>query len=88
YGRAYVGGSTVYYVSDYFKDFKSLRAYLRYKNALIKSGASYKANGCAGAETVGDYCECIVKAGYATDPNYGEKIQAVLEFWNNYSIKK
>lgn len=88
FGRAYVGGAAVHYVSDYFKDFRSLLAYLRYKTALIKTGAPYKKNGCAAAKSVGEYCECIEKSGYATDPNYGEKIKAVLEFWNNYKQKE
>ena len=88
YGRAYAGGATVHYVSDYFKDFASLRAYLRHKTALIKTGAPYKKNGCAAAKSVSEYCECIERAGYATDPNYGEKIKAVLEFWNEYKENK
>lgn len=84
YGRAYAYGATVHYVSDYFKDFNSLRAYLRYKTALIKTGASYKKNGCASAKTISEYCDCLDKAGYATDPNYGTKIKAVVEFWNEF----
>lgn len=84
YGRSYAYGATVHYVSDYFKDFNSLRAYLRYKTALIKTGASYKKNGCASAKTISEYCDCLDKAGYATDPNYGTKIKAVVEFWNEF----
>lgn len=88
YGRAYADGATVHYVSDYFKNFNSLRAYLRYKTALIKTGASYKKNGCAAAKTISAYCDCLDKSGYATDPNYGSKIKAVVSFWNEFIQKK
>lgn len=83
YGKSYYNGNTIHYVGDYFKNFKSLEQYLNFKINMIKNDDNYK--GCWQSKSIEEYCDCIEKAGYATDVDYGSKLKAVINFWNNYT---
>lgn len=74
-------------IKDYFKVYTSWDSSIKDHNLLLANGTTWNKNQYQSVLVAKDYKEAaysLVKSGYATDPNYAEKLITLIETYKLY----
>lgn len=75
-------------VPAYFKAYPSPLESLKGRNSLLERVPTYREHGVFDAKTPEEQAEALQKAGYATDPNYAEKLISIIKQFNLYQYDR
>lgn len=75
-------------VNANFRVYTSLTDSIADRNNFLEKNSRYRLNGVFDAKTPEDQARALQKSGYATDPNYANKLIAIIKQWNLKEVDK
>lgn len=77
----YVNGKRII-IPQAFRAYDSLEENFKDHIAMLERVGVYKKAGVFNAKTAAEQCDDLLKAGYATDPKYPQKLKAIITEYN------